>query len=463
MPVPPSAEDAPLFDRLRSAAAGVEWPALPAADAALLLSLLFQFDRSQWWKPERLRAAQMRQLAALVRHAAATVPFYRARFKAAGFDAEKEWGDAEFARLPLLARRDLQSSFDALKSERVPPSSGRVVEGHTSGSAGAPVRFLWTQLTGVFWQALTLRDHVWHRRDVGAKLAAIRSKVQEGEHAGWGSAVDLVASTGNSVLFDVRNDLDLQLRWLQQQDAAYFLTFASNMRALAQRSRELGIRLPGLREVRTIAEALAPDARALCREAWGVPLVDVYSTQEVGYIALQCPQHEHYHVQSESLLVELLDDEGRACGPGETGRVVVTSLHNYAMPLVRYDVGDYAQAGSACPCGRGLPVITRIAGRVRNMLHLPDGRRHWASLVGMRPAMPVVLRQFQCVQRSLQEIVMRVVCDRPLTAGEESQVRSALQSALGHAFAVNIEYCEKLERSAGGKFEEFKSELESGN
>ena len=82
----------------------------------------------------------------------------------------------------------------------------------------------------------------------------------------------------------------------------------------------------------------------------------MYSCEEAGYIALQCPQAEHYHCQSESVLVEVLDDEGRPCTPGQVGKVVLTALHNFAMPLIRYENQDYAEVGPPCACGRGLPV-----------------------------------------------------------------------------------------------------------
>jgi phenylacetate-CoA ligase len=127
-----------------------------------------------------------------------------------------------------------------------------------------------------------------------------------------------------------------------------------------------GIRFPRLREVRTSGEPVGATTRQLCRDAWNVPVTDVYAAAEAGCIALQCPGSEHYHVQSESVLVEVLDGWNRACAPGTVGRVVVTTLQNFAMPLVRYDIGDLAEVGAPCPCGRGLPVLTRIAGRVRD-------------------------------------------------------------------------------------------------
>jgi phenylacetate-CoA ligase len=89
----------------------------------------------------------------------------------------------------------------------------------------------------------------------------------------------------------------------------------------------------------------------------------VYSSDEAGYIALQCPEGEHYHVQSESLLLEVLDAAGSACMPGQVGRVIVTTLNNFAMPLVRYDTGGDAEVGPPCACGRGLPVLRSLVER----------------------------------------------------------------------------------------------------
>jgi phenylacetate-CoA ligase len=115
--------------------------------------------------------------------------------------------------------------------------------------------------------------------------------------------------------------------------------------------------------VQSLGGGLSAEARNACREAWGVPLAHIYRAEEVGPLALQCPEHEHFHVQSEQALVEVLDAQGMACAPGETGRVVATPLNNFAMPLIRYEVGETAEVGAPCACGRGLPVLTRIMDR----------------------------------------------------------------------------------------------------
>ncbi len=445
--------------KYQSALPEVVWPALPAGEGAASLGVLLQLESSQWLSPDRLLDHQMRQLEVLLRHAFATVPYYRQAWSER-YDPNAPLTQERFSKLPQLTRRELQENFDALKSGRIPPSHGSVAEARSSGSTGSPVRVLKTQVTQAMWNAFSLRDHLWHRRDLSGKLAAIRHGVPTGEFAGWGVATHGVIATGPSVVLGVKEDIDAQLRWLQEQRAAYLLTYPSNLAELVRRSQELGIRFPELREARTIGEVLAVEVRELCRTAWGVPVADIYSAEEIGYIALQCPQQEHYHAQSECVFLEILDDRGRGCAPGEIGRVVVTTLHNFATPLVRYDLGDFAVAGVPCACGRGLPVIRRIVGRTRNMLLGADGKRYWPSLGshGFPEIAPTIV-QHQFVQKSLDLIEARLVTRVPLTSEQETNLRRHVQSALPAGFRLNFVYCDRIARSAGGKYEDFVSEV----
>nr|MDQ6927853.1 phenylacetate--CoA ligase family protein [Actinomycetota bacterium] len=202
-------------------------------------------------------------------------------------------------------------------------------------------------------------------------------------------------------------------------------------------------------------EALAPETRQECRNAWGCELVDMYSTQEIGYIALQCPQTERYHVQSEAVYVEVLDNDGRQCAPGEVGRVVVSVLHNFAMPLLRYELGDFAEVGGQCPCGRGLPVLTRVLGRERNMLVLPDGTTTWPTFPAQSWAHIEAIRQLQLVQLSPDEIEARTVGPRALNEAEQAKFTSIIQDRFAHQFRVSFDYRQQIDRTMGGKFEDF--------
>lgn len=420
----------------------------------------FQLEQTQWWPPAELERCQMQQLQLVLRHAHAALPFWRGRLDAAGFKADTIPGREWFSTLPLLTRADIQTLGDVLLSRQIPSRHGALTQGETSGSTGRPITYYGTELTQFFWRAFTLRDHLWQQRDFSGKLAAIRLKVEQEETKGWGPATDVVFKTGPCSLLNLRTDIDAQLDWLQREAPQYLITNAQNLLWLARRSSERGIRLTGLKQARCFGGVVADDTRAAVREAWGVGLADMYTAEEVGYIALQCPQTEHYHVQAESVIVEILDDANMVCAPGQIGRVVITALHNFAMPLIRYALGDYAEAGGACACGRGLPVIRRIMGRERNILVLPDGRRHWPSFPSGKWAAAAPVHQLQMIQKKRDEILLRVVAVRELSIEERQRLIAVLQDCLGYPFKMELEYLSEIPRAANYKFEDFVSEIE---
>jgi len=438
----------------RGAFAGIVWPAVADSGPAGMRDLLKLLDYSQLFPGEELREYQLSQLKAVVRHALVTVPYYARSF--AGLDVNRlDW--RSFVSLPCLGRPDVQENFAALRSRHLPASHGHPAEGQSSGSTGTPVRFLRTPVTQFFWNVLTIREHLWHRRDFAGKLAAIRVRMDNKSLPDWGRPTSTLFRSGPACTLNVGTDSNEQLDWLLREDPDYLLTHASNLGALAELSLGRGVRLPRLRQARTFSEALRPALRDVVREAWGVEVADIYSCEEAGHIAFQCPQHEHYHVQSESLLVEILDVHGKPCAPGEIGEVALTTLHNFAMPLIRYRLGDYAELGKACPCGRGLPVLRRIYGRQRNMLRLPDGRQLWPSFPSSLWLDVAQLEQFQVIQRSTTELEINYVMSRQLTGDQEARLAAALTARLGYAFTFHWQRREHLERSTSGKFEDFKS------
>lgn len=442
-----------------SALQDVLWPTLPGAEGVRMLAMQFQFAQSERWSAEELAAAQFAQLGHLLRHARATVPFYRERL--AGLAPDQPLDAVAFARIPLLRRQDVQENFDALSSKAVPADHGRVYPGESSGSTGRPIRYLKTELNDAFWHGFTLRDHLWQRRDFSGKLAAIRGpgRIQSGSGTGWGASTDAAFQTGAVAMCTTDQSLTAQAEWLMRENPEYLISIASNVQELARYCGRQGLRPSRLREVRTYGEALHPGLRSVVRTAWNVPVTDMYSCREGGYLALQCPQHEHYHVQAEGVYLELLNEQGQPCAPGELGRVVITPLHAFAMPLIRYEVGDYAEAGASCDCGRGLPVIRRIAGRVRNMLRLRGGGLRYPRFGEYEFGAFEAVRQFQVVQKTLDDIEVALVVARPLTASETEALRALILKNLGQPFNVSFVYRDAIPRSAGGKYEDFRSEV----
>ena len=450
----------------RSALPGLAWPGFPTPGAANKLALLFQIEQNQWRTPQQIESAQFEQVRKLVAFAAATVPHYRQklgnRFPAADINP-RSW-----AEIPVLTRKALHALPAAIRSEQIPKEHGQNFPVSTSGSTGMVVEMLGTDLTSLFWQVFCLRDHLWHRRDLNQTLCSIRYRRDPVEKSasgikapGWGPATDDVVVTGTSSNYHILLPVDQLVEKLVVDLPGYLLSHPSVILGLARHCLDHGIALPDLKEVRTLGESPDESVRDLCREAWKVPMVDMYTCQEAGYLALQCPEHPHYHVQSENVLLEVVDDAGQPCGPGEVGRVLITSLNNFATPLIRYELGDYAEVGASCPCGRGLPVLKRIMGRYRNLLTLPDGTRRWPRLgyeTSLQSIAPIELMQM--IQTSLDEIKVRLVMARQLSDDEQQSLTTFIRNNLGHPFRLHFEYTDTIRNPANGKIEQFISLIE---
>lgn len=443
---------------VRSAMPGIVWPAFPEALGMAMLALQYQFERSERLPAERIAARQFRQLALLAEHAARAVPFHRARLRAAGIGAGKPLDAAMWARLPPMTRRDVQREGAALRA--APPAShGTVTLKRSSGSSGMPIEAASTALAGMFSEAVAVRDHLWHGRDFSGRVAAIRrprgAERSGAQSAVWTRGAGAAFVTGGSALLDSMRPVSEQLDWLLAENPDYLVTYPSSLRALIGEASRRGRHPVRITAVLTQGEAVPPDLAPLLREAWGAALQDCYSASETGVIALQCPHSGLYHIQSEVAFVEILGGDGRPCLPGETGRVVLTPLHNFAQPLLRYDIGDLAEAAGPCACGRTLPALARIVGRTTGLLVRPDGARMRPYFHAAIADAGAPIRQFQIVQRAQDALEARLVAERPLSAAEENALAGRLKAAAGAEFAIVFTYHAEIARGPGGKFEEF--------
>ena len=436
-----------------------------AAPALSALPYQSQLAETERWAPQKLREHQFLQLEILAKHAERTVPFYKARFpqgdKGRSTAFERWWRS-----LPLLTRREVQAAGTSLHSAELPEGHGPVISNTTSGSIGMPVTVLGTTLDARFFKALELRILLWHGFDFSSSFAAIR-KLKAGVALSpegvtfdrWGDTATFPFSTGPSFALNINSSIDEQIDWLTRRRPEYLTVNPTTLAFLIDAMQKRAIGALPIKKILTTAETMRDELRKACNDAWGASIVDIYSAQEVGQIAVQCPSYQHYHVQSEHVLVEILGDDGQECGPGEIGRVVVTPLHNFAMPLLRYEIGDHAEVGEPCPCGRGLPVLRRILGRTRNMLISPTGDKFWPffGTTRFRKLAPVV--QYQFVQTEPDLIEARFVVERPLVGGEEEALRQNIQATVRFPCRVAFKFVSEIPRGESGKYEDFISEV----
>lgn len=447
----------PNFLAVRSTTECIAWPAYIAGPAASLLTLMHEFEASQWFPELELRTRQLGQLSALVAYAYEHSPYFRRRMDQQGLSPKALASMDDVRLLPVLTRTDIQQAGDELHCKEVPRTHLPLNEGKSSGSTGEPVTVKKTAVTSLFWQANMMREHFWHGRDMREKLLVIRSGIKEPmQQPGWGNPADLLFKTGVVMGMPVVYDIKEHIRAIEEFQPQHLNIYPSTLEGLITYCEKNAITLPPIKHIWCISETVTPELRRRATAFFKASVEDDYSSNELGVIALQCPLSGYYHEMSESVLMEVVDEEGRPCREGEIGRVLVTSINNFATPLIRYEIGDYAEMGGACSCGRGMPIIRSIKGRKRNLVIKPDGTRHWPTLTVAIFHSELPIHQFQLIQHSLKDVEVRLYAERPLTAEEEGKLTGKMHIALGHPFPLRFVYFDdRLPLPPNGKFEDF--------
>jgi phenylacetate-CoA ligase len=262
---------------------------------------------------------------------------------------------------------------------------------------------------------------------------------------------------GERLNLSVFTPVEQQIDWLRRMKSKYLMTLAMNLFEIAEAAGADGKDL-GIEAAVASGSALLPQTRKVVAQNLGARVVETYGSQEVGLIAIECPTSGLLHVCADHLVVEVLDERGEPVGPGKTGRIVLTSLYNYVTPLLRYELGDLVEtADRPCACGRTLPSLKRVIGRIRKALVFPDGthvRPHAIILAaGDEELLPA--KQFQVVQTASAKFTIRYVpLDATRYAAAEA-IRARFKEMVHPEVEVTLERVSEIARAASGKYEDF--------
>jgi phenylacetate-coenzyme A ligase PaaK-like adenylate-forming protein len=420
--------------------------------------------QTEWAPRAQLLRYQRGMLERIVRHAHECVKFYRDRL-AGLFTPSGEIDFARWSDLPIVSRQDVELHAQGMRTPQLPDIYGPVHEHHTSGSTGTPLTIASNMLVRIAGNAAFTRLARWWGADTQRPLARIRiaygddaAPYPEGhDWKGWSYTSPQTAAHD----LDLLTPVEQQIEWLLRKKAPYLATSSSNAMALAYAMTPEQVRAIGTEIVFAIAETVLPRARELVAERLGARMAAVYSCEEIGFIATQCPVEPHYHVVAENAFVEILRDDGLPAAPGETGQAVVTGLHNYAMPFIRYAIGDVATAGAeACACGRSLPVIAQVEGRTRYAFLFKDGTRVWPRVWTLRDLGEFVPnRECQLVQIDRETIEVRYVPDGTGREPDLAGLGDYLRRKLHPSVVANAVAMDAIPRGRGGKLDPFVSML----
>jgi phenylacetate-CoA ligase len=401
--------------------------------------------RRQWQSPEAIRAWQTRRLRTIVSHAYENVPFHRQRMQAAGVTPADIRSLADLGKLPLSTKAEIREAGPATIARSYGPHNS--IHERTSGSSGAMLDILHDQRAFNFSMALLYRQYhaigyrLWHRR------AYIR--FQPFSHP---LAIEQLG-LGRREFVPFQAEPAEQLARLREIQPDFITSYPSSLLLLINSVPREELAAVRPRAILTNSEHYSPEEGQLMREAFQCEVYDEYSSFELYQMAFQCSERR-YHIISDNLVMEFLDEQGRPVAPGQEGEIVVTGLINRAMPFIRYRTSDIAvPSAERCPCGRGLPVIERINGRRDDLLHTPSGRR-------VNPIKPTAgllrisgLIECQLVQERIDHLTaVSVVANNADREAVAAQIRDTISRPFaGEPMTFEVKFVDRIERGATGK------------
>jgi len=414
---------------------------------------LRELSATQWWSLDALREQQWQRLRDAVSYAFTNVPYYSTRYTPLGFDGVlKSWHD--FLQLPLLHKHDIRANGTALLSRNFAPD--QLVEARTGGSTGTALTVHFDKRCQELRNAAEMRGDRWGGSDVGVQVAAV-----------WGNPPKETTLKGrlrklllldrmfflDTMDLNERTVLEFVRQWRRKKPSVLF-GHAHSIYMLATYLQKLGVSdLRPKNIVSTSMMLLAPE-RAFIERTFYCRVTDRYGCEEVGLIASECEQHSGLHLNIDHLVVEFLRDDGSQALPGEEANIVVTDLINRGMPLIRYCVGDLGVVSDrVCGCGRRLPLMERVTGRLADFLKRPDGSLvAGVSLVERTLTAIPGIEQMQLVQDELHRVRANIVRDGCFNAISEQRLLRELQTVFGGEVKIDVRYVDRLDQTRSGKY-----------
>lgn len=412
--------------------------------------------KTQWLSVDHVRELQDEKLRRLVRHAYRNVPYYRAQMQAMGLSPLDIRGQGDLHKLPLLAKDDVRNHlyFDILSENH---DKSQVLKITTSGSTGQPfvcyadraqLEFRWAAtLRSQEWTGYEFGDpcvRLWHQTIGMSKSQAIREKLDA-----------LMVRRKYIPVFEMSDEsLRSMVREIAEWQPTMLDGYAEALDFLARYLKSHGDVPVRPKSIMSSAQTLPAGSRKVMEEAFGCKVFDKYGAREFSGIAYECEHHNGHHVVAEGFIVEILRN-GVPVKPGETGEVVITDLNNFSLPFIRYRIGDLAVAKDpkeVCSCGRGLPLIGDIEGRVQSIIQGTDGRYLPGTFFAhYLKEFDYAIERFQIVQEKPRCMVFKVVKGGRYSDDVLQQILATFRDYLGQDMGIEVEFVDGIDLIRTGK------------
>ncbi|MFX0200708.1 MAG: phenylacetate--CoA ligase family protein, partial [Candidatus Hodarchaeota archaeon] len=421
-------------------------------------------SQSEWWNREKIQELQNKKIERLIQHAYNHVPYYRSVFDRLGLFPGDIRSVEHLKLIPVLTKKEIRQNFpDSLVARNL---KVRHSLHSTNGSTGEPIEFYNDVHTKSYAIAALNRSWGWAGYKVGDRVATF-----------WGNPHYIAESRTlkkrvrnlifRHTLFSACGLTDYQkteryVYRLRRLRPEILFGYTQTLYFLARYMKEHQINDVRPKAIITTAETLSDTQRRLLEEQFLCKVFDQYGCGEVESIAYECEAHQGYHIIDEHVVLEFLTEEGSPAKPGESGSIVVTDLDNYVMPFIRYKNGDIGvPSADTCPCGRGLSKIEKVQGRDSDIIFTPDGRvLSLPSFYGTSVLNHIKgLEQYQVVQKSLNQLTIRIVTDESFTQKDLDHLYMITANYVGDQMKIDIEKTPWIEPEEKGKVKLVKSKI----
>lgn len=417
--------------------------------------LLFEALARERLPEDAIRQWQREAFERLMIHALTRVPYYREIAGRFGLSPRSFQSPEDLHRLPILTREAVRQNFANGKLVADGIKRQHLWLGHTSGTTGSPLEFFWDDSVVVMTNVVLWR----HRNCAGFKIGdpflkltgnvIVPLKQQRPPYWRLDRSVNQLFL---SAFHMSEHALPSYVNAIRRFAPRFLDTYPSTAYVLARYLVSRKETIP-LRGVFTSSETLLQHQREVIEEAFACKVFDYYGLAERTMFATECEAHTGHHVNVDYGITEIVGQDGGWVRSGRMGRIVTTGLHNWAMPLIRYETSDVTAVGEkSCACGRGFPLMQAVTTKAEDIVVTADGR-HISPSVLTHPFKPMHnVRESQILQEDRDSIVVKIVRRPEYTDEDTRQLLTGLRERLGEAMRVELEFVPEIPRDPSGKF-----------
>jgi len=425
---------------------------------------LATLDKTQWKPCSDIETFQQQRLQRIISYAYQHVPYYHRLFNARGFKPADIQCISDLKKLPILTKDIIRKNLPDLVPMNVPGL--KLTPTATGGSTGEPMKFYIDDNWNAWNMAAAYRQWSWAGYNIGDRMVYLWSAPQDISSQTM-IKTRLLNKVHQTIFLDAHkltdHTIDEYITILQSFQPKVINAYASAIYVIAQYMEKKGITGVHPKAILTSCETLFPYQRDVIESSFGCEVYDYYSGRDTTFHAGECSAHSGYHMAVENAVVEFLKNN-EPVAPGELGKMIITDLENYAMPFIRYEIGDLGMLSTeTCSCGRTLPLLKEISGRIRDIIVTKDGKYLTGAFISTlfydNKGRTKGIQQYQFIQKTKEHAILKIV------KGEEFS-QEVLQSIIRKIndqcrdMRVDIEFVDVILPTISGKYRPILSEVE---